>query len=93
MPLAEVRLTCGRYVLFVAGLAVAMEGDQCRQDLPDDVAEPIPQDELERATIGGQPCNDMPLSVVRTFRGELWRLQSLEWAATQINAAAAPTTA
>lgn len=87
--LAEVKFSTGRYYLDVAGIAVAMEGDKCRDTLPDDVAAPIPEDELERASIGGKPAKDLPLHIVRFFRGERWRKESLEWAAEKINAVAA----
>ncbi len=83
--IAEVRSCCGRFVLFVADIAVAMEGDKCRQVLPDEVAEPIPEHELQTATIGGEPVSEMPLDIVRFFRGETWSRKSLEWAASQIN--------
>lgn len=84
-PLAVVGFTCGRHYLDVAGIAVAMEGDMCRQLLPSDVAEPIPEDELKLATIGGKPCSELPLDLVRTFRGERWTPKSLQWAAGTIN--------
>ena len=85
--IANVYYSCGRAYLDVAGVAVAMEGDKCRQLLPDEVAQPIPQIEMEHATIGGTPIKDMPLDIVRVFRGESWRKKSLEWAAIKINAA------
>lgn len=84
-PLAEVRLTCGRLVLFVADIAVAVQGDRCRHELPNEVAERIPSNELERASIGGKSCKDLPLPLVRFFRGQNWDKKSLEWAAEQIN--------
>lgn len=87
MPLAEVTCCCGRLVLYVGGVAVAMEGDPCRQQLPVDVMELIPKEELETATIGGKPCKDMPLEVIQFFRGENWSGKSLEWAAAKINKA------
>lgn len=87
MPIAEVNSYCGRSVLHVAGVAVAMEGDACRHNLPDEVAEPIPADELEHAMIGDKLAKDLPLDVVRFFRGERWRPASLKWVATVINEA------
>lgn len=83
--IAEVLSSCGRYYLSVCGVTVAMEGDPCRHLLPDEVAQPIPPEELKSATIGGVPVKDMEPSVVRFFRGESWTLQSLEWAARTIN--------
>ena len=84
--IAKVRLTCGRLVLFVADIAIAMEGDKCRHGLPNGIAEPIPSEELEGASIGGKPCKDLPIELVRFFRGEVWRCESLQWAAERINA-------
>lgn len=84
--LAEVNLCCGRLVLFVGGIAIAMEGDKCRQLLPVSVYGPIPDSELETATIGGESIKDMPLDVVQFFRGGCWDKKSLEWAASKINA-------
>lgn len=87
--IAEVRCTCGRMVLFVAGIALAMEGDKCRDgSLPESVLEPIPEEELARATIGGKPVKDMPIEVVRFFRGDYWTGPMLEYVAGRINAAA-----
>lgn len=83
--IAEVRSCCGRLVLFVADIAVAMQGDKCRQELPDEIAEPIPQHELETATIGGETIKETPLNVIRFFRGEAWTGKSLAWAASEIN--------
>lgn len=88
-PLAEVRFSTGRYYLSVAGIAVAMEGDNCRDVLPEEVSEPIPEEELKRASIGDKRAKDLPLHIVRFFRGEQWRKESMEWAAEKINAVAA----
>lgn len=86
--LAEVRYYCGRAYLSVAGVTVAMEGDKCRHsDMPEEVCEPIPESELETATIGGEPVKDMLRNVVRFFRGDNWTVAGLEWAAEQINRA------
>ncbi len=87
MELAEVRSSCGRAVLYVAGIAIAMEGDKCRHLVPEEFAERIPPEELERASIGGLTCKDIPLDVVRFFRGDNWQSTSLEWAAKTINEA------
>jgi len=83
--IAEVFLACGRYVLFVADIAVAMEGDKCRHQLPEEVASPIPQSELERSYVGETKCSEMPIDVVRFFRGDMWTKASLDWAAKTIN--------
>lgn len=83
--LARVGLACGRQYLEIAGIVVAMEGDKCRHDLPDEIAEPIPISILERSVIGGKSCIELPLSLVRSIRGENWRPESLEWAAEKIN--------
>ncbi len=85
-PLAVVNFSCGRYYLKVAGVVVAMEGDRCRDsNMPESVLEPIPAEELEQATIGGQPAKNMPLDVVRFFRGDNWNKAMLQWTADQIN--------
>jgi hypothetical protein len=85
-PIAEVLFSCGRHYLSVCGLAVAMEGDRCREsDLPDDVLPPIPPEELAAASIGGKPAAEMPLSVVRFFRGERWDEMMLRYVADEIN--------
>ncbi len=88
MPLAEVNLSCGRYNLTVAGIVLAMEGDKCRDgDMPNEVYDPIPEEELATATIGGKPVNDMPEELVRFFRGSHWNLLMLRYAADKINEA------
>jgi len=85
-PLAEVRLSCGRFYLSVAGIAVAMEGDKCREgDLPDEVYPPIPDEELATATIGGEPIADMDPRIIRVFRGERWTESMLRYVAGRIN--------
>lgn len=87
--LAETRVCCWRHFLFVAGVAVAMEGDPCRDgDLPEEVLLPIPADEMERATIDGKPIKDMPTDVVRVCRGDNWTPKMLDYVAAKINAAA-----
>ncbi len=53
--IAEVLLCCGRNVLYVAGLAVAMEGDKCRDGhIPEEFIPEIPKEELENSYIGGK---------------------------------------
>lgn len=84
-PLAHVGLACGRLVLFIADIPVAMEGDTCRAILPEEVTETIAPEELARATIGGKSCKDLPIRLVRFFRGDNWHSKSLEWAADEIN--------
>lgn len=84
--LAEVRLSCGRLYLSVAGIAVAMEGDKCRySNMPEEVFDPIPEHEMATATIGGKPCKDMPVEVIRFFRGDVWNERMLKWVADRIN--------
>lgn len=86
-PLANVRLCCGRNCLFVADMVLAMEGDKCRDgDFPEEVLPPIPPEELERATIGDKRAKDLPIDVVRFFRGDNWTPKMLEYAAEKINA-------
>ena len=88
--LAEVKFSCGRSYLSVAGIAVAMEGDRCRDSgMPEGVLPPIPPEELEHATIGDKRAKDLPIEMVRFFRGDNWTEQMLQWAADKINAAAA----
>ena len=90
MPkIAEVCFSMGRCYLKVGGVNVAVEGDKCREILPEEANEPIPSDELERASIGGKPAKDIPLHVVRFFRADCWSEKSLRWAAERINAVAA----
>jgi hypothetical protein len=87
-PLAEVRLSCGRQHLFVAGIVLATEGDRCRDgSLPEEVLPPIPPEELGHATIGDKPARDLPVEVVRWFRGDCWTPQMLEYVASKINRA------
>lgn len=85
-PLADVRLCCGRHVLFVADIAVAMEGDKCRtSSIPEEHLPPIPAEELEHAMIGDKRAKDVPIGVVRFFRGDNWTPAMLEWVAAKIN--------
>lgn len=89
MALAEVRFSCGRHYLSVAGYAIAMEGDRCREgDLPEEVFDPIPEEELASATIGGKPASEIPIEVVRFFRGDNWNERMLAYVAEKINEAA-----
>ena len=83
--IAECQLSCGRWVLFVGEIAVAMEGDRCRHVLPEEVAEPIPDEEWHHAKIGGKSIKSLPFDVIQFFRGDNWTEQSLKWAADQIN--------
>jgi len=84
--LAEVGFSTGRYFLKVAGIIVAMEGDAYRgMEIPEEFLEPIPQDELETATIGGKPVQDMPVGIVRFFRGDRWTEKMLQFTADKIN--------
>lgn len=87
--IAEVRCTCGRYVLFVAGIAVAMQGDKCRDgELPEEVLDPIPQHVYDHGSIGGEPITkDMNAKLVRFFVGNYWNETMLRYAADKINAA------
>lgn len=89
VKLAEVGCSTGRNYLSVAGIVVAMEGDKCRDsEIPERVLPSIPEDELEKGSIGGKPIKDMPRNVVRFFRGDNWTEEMLRWAADQINAKA-----
>jgi hypothetical protein len=84
--LAEVKFSCGRHYLSVGGIAVAMEGDKCRDgDMPEHVYEPIPEYEMEHGTIGGEPVKGMEPAMIRFFRGSNWTQQMLEYAAQTIN--------
>lgn len=88
--LAEVRLSTGRQYLSVAGVVVAMEGDPCRDsDLPESILPPIPEQELATATIGGKPAKNLPIELVRFFRGDNWTPAMLEYVAQKINEACA----
>ena len=87
-PLAYVACCCGRDVLYVAGVAVAMEGDKCRDpSIPYSLCAPIPDEELAAASIGGIPAKDLPIDIVRMFRGERWTPAMLEYVANKINEA------
>lgn len=86
MALAEVRFSCGRHYLSVAGFAVAMEGDRCRdRKIPEEYWEPIPPEELAHASIGGKPASEIPIEVVRFFRGDNWNERMLRYVAERIN--------
>jgi hypothetical protein len=88
-PLAAVRTYAGRYYLSVAGIVLAMQGDKCRDsDFPEHVFDPIPAEELARASVGGTPATELPIEVVRFFRGDVWNQKMLEFAANKINEAA-----
>lgn len=85
--LANVRLSCGRIYLEVAGIVVAVQGDKCRSssEFPEEILPQIPDEELKNATIGGKSAKDVPLDVIRFFRGECWTEKMLEYAADRIN--------
>jgi hypothetical protein len=84
--IAEVRFSCGRAHLVVAGITVAMQGDKCRHgEFPENILPPIPPEELERATVGGKPAKDLPIEMVRWFRGDNWTEEMLKYTAEQIN--------
>lgn len=88
-PIAECYCCCGRECLFVCGIAVAIEGDRCRDgNFPEDVLDPIPREELESAMIGDKRAIDLPIGVVRFFRGDNWTPKMMKWAADKINAMA-----
>jgi len=83
---ATVRLSYGRLHLNVAGFTLAMEGDKCRDGtLPEEVLPPIPEEELAVVTIGDKPAKDLPISIVRWFRGDCWTKTMLEYVANEIN--------
>ncbi len=85
-PLAEVRLSCGRWFLQVAGFALAMQGDRCREGkLPEEVYPPVPAEELAHAKIWGRPAAALPPDIVRFFRGTNWTKEMLEYVAAAIN--------
>ena len=84
--LATVGFSCGHHYLEVAGIVLAMEGDACRTTkIPIELEEPIPEEELNSASIGGKPIKEMDPAVVRFFRGSRWNKAMLEWTANQIN--------
>lgn len=87
--LAEVCLSTGRQYLSVAGFVLAMEGDPCRDsnNIPEEALPPIPEAELARATIGGKSAKDLPIELVRFFRGDNWTPEMLEYVAAKINEA------
>ncbi len=90
-PLAETAYSCGRCCLKVAGIVLAMQGDPCRDgSLPESVLPPIHANELDQATIGGQSVKDMPIEIVRFFRGDRWTPAMLEYVATKINSTPTP---
>ncbi len=88
LEIAEVRSSCGRHYLSVAGIVVAMEGDKCRDGgLLEEAYAAIPPEELAQASIGGKPASELPIDVVRFFRGDHWSEALLQAAADQINRA------
>jgi hypothetical protein len=87
-PIAQVNLSCGRLHLSVGGIVVAMEGDKCRDgSFPEEVLPPIPAEELKHATIGEKRAKNLPIEIVRFFRGDNWTGDMLRYAAGKINAA------
>jgi hypothetical protein len=93
MSIAEVNTFAGRYYLSVAGVVIATQGDPCRDnEFPEEVLDPIPQNELEHARIGDKRAAELPIEVVRFFRGDRWTPKMLEYVAEKINASStAPT--
>jgi len=86
--IAEVLFSCGRSYLSVAGIAVAMEGDKCRDsNIPESILPEIEESELASATIGGKPVKDVPIKVTRWFRGDCWTEKMMEYVADKINQA------
>ena len=89
MELAEVMLCMGCLHLFVAEVVLATEGDKCRDgDLPDEMYDPIPPQELESAWIGDKRAKDLDLKLVRFFCGNTWNEAMLRYVAEKINRAA-----
>lgn len=87
--IAEVRFSCGRHYLSVAGICVAVECDPCREsNLPLDVLPPIPEIEMEHGTIGGKPIKELPLELVHSIRGNAWDEKMLKYVCEKINLAA-----
>lgn len=85
-PIAQVKVSCGRTVLFVKGLALIMEGDPCRTSgIPEEFHDPIPPHVYE-GTIGGKPISrDDDPELIRFFVGERWNPAMLEYVAKKIN--------
>lgn len=84
--IAEVVYSMGRCHLMVAGFVLATEGDKCRDgSLPEEVLPPIPQEELEHATIGDKRAKDLPIKMVRWFRGDCWNEEMIRYVAEKIN--------
>lgn len=83
---AGVGFSTGRHYLKIAGIILAMEGDPCRDgELPEDVYDPIPEEELAGASIGGRQASELPMKVIRFFRGDRWTQKMLEYVAATIN--------
>lgn len=84
--IAEVNFSCGKSHLDVAGITVAMQGDACRDSsLPESVLPKIPEKEMASAFIWGKPAKDLPIKVVRFYRGDCWTTEMLEYVANKIN--------
>jgi hypothetical protein len=83
---AEVVLAMGRQHLKVGGFYLATEGHKCVDgNLPENVLPPIPPEELEHARIGDKMAKDLPIEIVRWFRGDCWTPRMLEYVAAKIN--------
>ncbi len=86
---AEVVLLMGRHRLMVAGFYLASEGEPCRDgNLPESVMPPIPDEELAAAMVGDKRAADLPVRVVRFFRGDNWTPEMMRYVADKINDAA-----
>jgi len=86
MAIAEVICSMGRIHLKVAGIVLATQGDKCRDgSLPESVLPPIPAEELANATIGDKKASELPIKLVRFFRGDYWTPDMIEWVAAKIN--------
>jgi hypothetical protein len=86
MMFAEIVFSMGRCHLKIGGFYLATEGDKCRDgNLPEELFSPIPQEEIDRATIGGKPAGDISIEIVRWFRGDNWNEHMMRYVAEQIN--------
>ena len=83
--IAEVYLSCGRYHLSIVGIPIVMEGDRCRASLPEECLKPISDEELKYASIEGESIKDMPIEIIRFFRGDNWTEKMLRYVADKIN--------
>jgi len=84
--IAKVQLSCGRYFLSVCGFVLAMEGAPCRESqIPEKFMPKIPPEEMAWASVGGKPASELPIEVVRFFRGDNWTREMLNYVADEIN--------